>query len=109
VLLPLRRFFELSAAARAQVLKIPDHARRDALDVGNFVAAKLERILHAGLSLFESAGSVRRAGKCKNDQRSSNPACKVWSDSCHGYLLRAFAKIHGKSLTRIGRADGQDL
>lgn len=47
---------EIHPAAGTELGLLPDHARGDAVDVGNELAAKLHRIAHTGLLLFGGIG-----------------------------------------------------
>jgi hypothetical protein len=50
---------EVRPASRTELRLVPDHADRNALDVGNFVAAKTKRVAAARLLLFGSIGMAR--------------------------------------------------
>ena len=51
--------FEIRPTARRELVLFPDHAGRDAVDVGNVGAAKTKRIVGAGLLLLGRVGLAR--------------------------------------------------
>ena len=62
---------EENPAARRELGFVPDHADRDAIDVGNLGTAKAKRIVAAGLLLLGSVG-----GACRRPHRNRERRCE---------------------------------
>jgi hypothetical protein len=60
---------EENPAARRELGFVPDHADRDAIDVGNVGTAKAKRIVAAGLLLLGSVGRARRRQHRNRERR----------------------------------------
>jgi len=61
--------FEIHPTARCELVLFPDHAGRDAVNVGNFGAAKTKRIVGAGLLLLGRVGLARRRRQQNRERR----------------------------------------
>jgi hypothetical protein len=62
---------EKRAASRRELGFVPDHARRDAIDIRNISAAKAKRVRAAGLLLLVGVGSA-----CRRPHRNRERRCQ---------------------------------